>query len=76
MPEYRLLQPHSINKVVHPIGAIVDLPEQLGDGLTKEGKATPVTTASAPPTATQAKPRNPVQMVTQPSTRWKCCGQK
>ena len=75
MPEYRLLREHSINRIMQPVGYELSLPEQVGDGLVKEGKAERIDAPTMPRVADP--PRNPVRTFMQPiPTRFKCCGQR
>lgn len=76
MPEYRLLAEHSVDKVKHPSGTVLTLPQQLGDDLVREGKAISTTSKAT------AIPKPPVlkqslsPFLTPAARGWGCCGKR
>jgi hypothetical protein len=77
MRDYRLVQAHRINKVLQPVGAEVELPEQTGDWLVSQAIAVRVEQAVVPraPSVPALLARAPrAQFVAPASPRFKCCG--
>lgn len=73
---YRLCKPHSINRILHPVGYEIELPTQLGDWLCEQGVAERVERV-IPSIAlfNRAMPALLVRpVVTKPVMRRSCCG--
>lgn len=79
MHEYRLLQPHKVNKTLHPAGVVLEVNDELGNWWISQGIAEAVNQPAAPkfaPSVARASvpdvgiPR----AVVAPPARFKCCG--
>ena len=80
MREYRLLQPHKVNKTQYPAGAVLEMNDALGGWWVDNGiaeRVTPAAPARPGPKLAAAVPEigAPRAFVPQPS-RFKCCGWK
>jgi hypothetical protein len=80
MREYRLLQPHKVNKTLYPAGSVLEMNDELGRWWVEQGiavrvKQDPIQRPAPKVSAAVPEIGTPRAFVPQPS-RFKCCGWK
>jgi hypothetical protein len=75
---YRLLREHRINKILHPVGSEVSLPEQLGDWLVEQAVVERADNVAGAAKVVSVPRTNvkPAEKARLNLPRFKCCGWK